>query len=76
MATRAGRKLLWHGVFLFLLGLLTGLGAGLVENPRMALSSRLEGVMNGLFLVVLGFFWGHLRLSARSTMNLSSKRTG
>ena len=60
-ATRAGRRLLWQGVFLFLLALLTGLGAGLVENPRMALSSRLEGVMNGLFLLVLGLFWGHLR---------------
>lgn len=60
-----GRRLLWHGVFLFLLGLLTGLVTGLMTNPRMGLSSHLEGVMNGLFLLVLGLAWGHLRLSAR-----------
>jgi len=60
-----GRALLWHGVFLFLLGLLTGLATGAMNNPRMGLSSHLEGVMNGLFLMVLGLLWGRLRLSAR-----------
>lgn len=60
-----GRALLWHGVLLFLLGLLTGLATGAMNNPRMGLSSHLEGVMNGLFLLVLGLLWGRLRLSAR-----------
>jgi hypothetical protein len=32
--------------------------------PRMGLSSHLEGVMNGTFLVVLGLVWPHLRLRA------------
>lgn len=60
-----GRGLLWHGVFLFLLGLLTGMATGAMSNPRMGLSSHLEGVMNGLFLMVLGLLWGRLRLSGR-----------
>ncbi|GFG86247.1 hydrogenase [Mycolicibacter algericus] len=60
-----GRTLLWFGVLLFLLGLLTGLVTGAMNNPRMGLSSHLEGVLNGMFLVVLGLLWGRLRLSAR-----------
>lgn len=60
-----GRTLLWFGVLLFLLGLLTGLVTGAMSNPRMGLSSHLEGVLNGMFLVVLGLLWGRLRLSAR-----------
>lgn len=65
MGTDKSRALLWHGVFLFLLGLLTGLATGAMSNPRMGLSSHLEGVMNGLFLMVLGLLWGRLRLQAR-----------
>ena len=65
-----GGRLLWHGVFLFLLGLLTGVFTGLMTNPRMGLSSHLEGVLNGLFLLALGLSWGHLRLSARAGSTL------
>ncbi|UVO13121.1 hydrogenase [Mycobacterium sp. SVM_VP21] len=65
MAADKGRALLWHGVFLFLLGLLTGMATGAMSNPRMGLSAHLEGVMNGLFLLALGLLWGRLRLSAR-----------
>jgi hydroxylaminobenzene mutase len=65
MGADKGRALLWHGVFLFLLGLLTGLATGAMNNPRMGLSAHLEAVMNGLFLMVLGLLWGRLRLSVR-----------
>jgi hydroxylaminobenzene mutase len=57
------RKLLWHGAFLFLLGLLTGLLETRFANIRMALSAHLEGVMNGTFVLVLGAIWGNVRLS-------------
>jgi len=50
---------------LFLLGLLTGLVIPLLKSPRLGVSSHLEGVMNGTFLLVLGLAWPHLRLSAR-----------
>lgn len=59
------RKLLWHGAFLFLLGLLTGLVQQQFANPRMGLSAHLEGLMNGTFLLAVGAAWNEVRLSAR-----------
>lgn len=50
------------GLVLFLLGLFTGLPLPVLKNPRMALSSHLEGVLNGMFLVLLGLLWPHIRL--------------
>lgn len=58
------RALLWHGVFLLLVGLLTGLIVPLLRNPRLALSAHLGGVMNGMLLLLLGLIWNELRLSA------------
>jgi hydroxylaminobenzene mutase len=60
-----GRRLLQLGVVLFLLGLLTGFAVPMAANPRMALSSHLEGVLNGTFLLVLGAIWHRLRLGVR-----------
>jgi (hydroxyamino)benzene mutase len=59
------RSLIWHGMFLFLLGLLTGLVEHQFINPRMGLAAHLEGVMNGIFLVALGAVWADVRLSPR-----------
>lgn len=56
--------LLQLGIVLFLLGLLTGFVIPKFKNPRMGLSSHLEGVLNGMFLVVLGLLWQKLNLSA------------
>lgn len=57
------QKLLFTiGLALFLIGLLTGLVIPALKNPRMALSSHLEGVLNGMFLVVLGLLWPHIDL--------------
>lgn len=58
------RRLIWHGMFLFLLGLFTGLVETQFSNPRMGLAAHLEGVMNGTFLVALGAVWTEVRLSA------------
>lgn len=60
------RRLLQLGVTLFLLGLLTGFLLPAAANPRMALSSHLEGVLNGVFLLVLGAIWERLRLGRRA----------
>ncbi|HEY7051917.1 MAG TPA: hydrogenase [Mycobacterium sp.] len=51
------------GLVLFLLGLLTGFAVPALKNPRMALSSHLEAVLNGMFLVLLGLLWPHIHLS-------------
>src|SRR6185436_18602908 len=57
------RRLMWHGMFLFLLGLLTGLVEPQFANTRMGLAAHLEGVMNGTFLLALGAVWGNVALS-------------
>jgi len=67
MSTRSGARrptlrLLQAGFVLFLPGLLTGFIIPLVQFPRMALSSHLEGVMNGLFLIALGLCWKYIVL--------------
>ncbi len=59
------RRLLWHGMSLFLLGLLTGFVEQNFSNPRMGLAAHLEGVMNGTFLIALGAVWTEVRLSPR-----------
>jgi (hydroxyamino)benzene mutase len=50
------------GLVLFPLGLLPVLAVPALKIPRMALSSHLEGVLNGMFLVLLGLLWLHIDL--------------
>lgn len=64
--SNVARRFLQIGIVLFLLGLLTGFAVPAAANPRMALSSHLEGVMNGLFLLALGAFWHRIRLGLRA----------
>ncbi|MCR9271190.1 MAG: hypothetical protein NXH72_14450 [Hyphomonadaceae bacterium] len=45
------------GTALFLAGLLTGLSTGLMANPRMGLSAHMQGLTNGMFLLVVGASW-------------------
>lgn len=63
MKSSTPRRLKFLGMFLFLLGLITGLALMNFTNPRMALSAHLEGIMNGLFLIAAGFLWNELKLS-------------
>ena len=59
------RRIIWNGMFLFLLGLLTGLVEQKFANIRMGLAAHLEGVMNGTFLIALGAVWDEVRLPPR-----------
>ena len=59
------RRIIFHGMFLFLLGLLTGFMEQKFINPRMGLAAHLEGVMNGTFLIALGAVWNEVRLMPR-----------
>ncbi len=59
-------RLLQFGVILFLLGLLTGFAIPAMNSSRLGLSGHLEGVMNGMFLILVGLVWDKLRLSQRS----------
>ena len=56
----ADRRLMWHGMFLFLFGLVTGQQERRFTNMRMALSAHLQGVLNGTFLIALGAIWDHV----------------
>lgn len=56
------RLLIGLGALLFLVGLLTGAAIPTFRNPRLGLSSHLEGVMNGTFLMVLGAVWHRVDL--------------
>ncbi len=56
------RRLMWHGMLLFLLGLITGLLEQRFTNVRMGLSAHLEDVMNGILLLALGAAWSEVGL--------------
>ena len=58
-----GNKLIWYGVLLLLLGLLTGFAIPALSNPRMGLSSHLEGTLNGMLLILFGLMWPKLNQS-------------
>lgn len=60
------RSLLFFGYLLFLLALLGGLFIPLFKNPHMALSGHLSGLLNAMFLILLGLVWERLRLQGRS----------
>ena len=56
------RRLIWHGILLFFLGLCVGMVVQSTRNPRMALSAHVGSVMSGMFLAILGAVWHHVRL--------------
>lgn len=58
-------NLIFLGVLLFFFGMIVGLFVPLYANPRMGLSSHIEGVLNGIFLIVLGLIWDKVYLSAK-----------
>ena len=60
---RQSDKLIYLGVILFLIGLIIGLIVPVFANPRMGVSSHIEGVLNGMFLIVLGLIWHKVDLS-------------
>lgn len=59
------RALLRSGALLLLLGLLTGLAIPALRNPRAGLAAHVEGVMNGMLLLLVGSIWGHVVLGPR-----------
>jgi hydroxylaminobenzene mutase len=66
-AVQRHRSLMFHGILLFTLGLLTGLVQQQFANPRMGLAAHLEGLMNGTFLLALGSAWREARLTERAS---------
>jgi hydroxylaminobenzene mutase len=56
-------RLIFMGMLLFFLALVIGLIAPLLANPRLGISCHVEGVLNGIFLIVLGLIWNKIALS-------------
>ena len=52
--------LIFAGVLLFFLGLLTGFAIPAARSPRIGLSAHLTGVQSGTFLVAAGLAWPRL----------------
>ena len=66
-AADAKRGLVWHGLVLFFLGLLTGFIIPSLTNPRMGLSAHMEALLNGMFLILAGgVVWDHFKLSEKA----------
>ncbi len=62
----SSRRLIRHGMVLFLLGLLTGILIPTLTSPRLALAAHMEGLLNGIFLILVGgVVWKQLRLPER-----------
>jgi hydroxylaminobenzene mutase len=60
------RRLIRHGMVLFLLGLLTGFLIPTLTSPRLALAAHMEALLNGIFLILVGgVVWKQLRLPER-----------
>ena len=63
---RADDRLLFSGVLLFVLSLLTGLllaaAPAFVANPRGLLAGHLEAAMNGMSLMLVALFLPRVRL--------------
>ena len=64
-ATRVERRLAFHGMLLFLAGLVMGVVAPYVANPRIGLSAHTGTLLNGAFLIALAAVWEWARLAPR-----------
>jgi len=60
-----GKKLIFFGAVLFLLGLLQGALIPFFLNPRMALSAHLTAVQSGMALMIFGLIWDLLVLKEK-----------
>lgn len=61
------QRLVRFGIGLFLAAVVLGLFIQKFTVPRIALSAHLIGILQGLFLVVLGLLWSRIRLTPRSS---------
>lgn len=60
MSDEISATLIFAGVLLFFLGLLTGFAIPAARSPRIGLSAHLAGVQSGTFLMAAGLLWPRL----------------
>ncbi len=64
--TDAKRRLIWHGILIFLLGLLAGAFVPWLKNPRMGVAAHVGGVLSGIFLILVGLIWEEIKLRPKA----------
>lgn len=64
--TRQAHRLLQYGVLLILVAALLGLVIPLFAVPRLGLSAHLLGILQGIFMLVIGLVWPRLNLGNAS----------
>lgn len=64
MAENVKRQFIWHGIFVFGLGLLVGAFVPVLTNPRMGVAAHVGATLSGMFLVLVGLVWEEIKLSA------------
>lgn len=63
---KAKRRLIWHGLVLFFLGLITGFVIPVLKSPRTGVSAHVEAILNGMFLILAGgVVWDRIELSRK-----------
>lgn len=55
--SQQGKKLIFWGALLFLIGLMQGALIPYFTNPRMALSAHLTAVQSGMAVIIFGLLW-------------------
>jgi len=65
---QVARRLAFHGMLLFVVGLLVGIVVPYVANPRIGLSAHTGTLLNGAFLVALAAVWQWVRLTERTAV--------
>ncbi|HLE62387.1 MAG TPA: hypothetical protein VI750_04565 [Pyrinomonadaceae bacterium] len=60
--SNAKRRLIWHGILIFLLGLLAGAFVPWLKNPRMGVAAHVGGVLSGIFLILVALIWEEIKL--------------
>lgn len=61
-STSISSRLLFAGILLFVIGILSGIAVQLFQNPRLAVSGHLLAVLNGMFLLIMGLVWKRIVL--------------
>ena len=59
------RKMIRHGFALIMLGLIVGFFIPMLLNPRAGVTAHLEGVQNGMLLLLIAFFFPDMELKAK-----------
>ena len=55
-----GKRLVWWGLLQFVLGVVSGALAGIVENPRGGMAAHLGGTAQGMAMMIFGLLWAHM----------------